>query len=159
MKRKPIKIDWEELESAFDNPNRELVYYLDMVEGHVVLEGEGEEREGEGDDGDYDAAPAAAGSPGDDATRVYIGTLTNERKIEWVRRFVGETEDLDGGFADRLREALASDDPAPGIIQIMRETPEGKERWYLYRADRLHDLIAEWMEQNGIVATDDPPWV
>ena len=36
MKRKAIKIDWDELESAFDNKNEELVYYLDRVTGQVV---------------------------------------------------------------------------------------------------------------------------
>ena len=41
MKRKPIRVDWEELEAAFDSGNEELVYYLDSVTGHVLLEGAG----------------------------------------------------------------------------------------------------------------------
>ena len=40
MMRKPIKIDWEELESAFQTRREELVYYLDLVTGEVVLEDE-----------------------------------------------------------------------------------------------------------------------
>ena len=39
MKRKPIRVNWDDLEAAFDNPNEELAYYLDLVNGHVVLEG------------------------------------------------------------------------------------------------------------------------
>jgi hypothetical protein len=42
MKRKPIKIDWDELESAFDSKQEDLIYYLDLVTGQVILEGEGE---------------------------------------------------------------------------------------------------------------------
>jgi hypothetical protein len=37
MKGKPIKIDWDELESAFNNRNDELIYYLDLVTGQVIL--------------------------------------------------------------------------------------------------------------------------
>jgi len=43
MKRKPIKIDWEELEDAFNSPPEEISSYLDGISGHVALEGEGEE--------------------------------------------------------------------------------------------------------------------
>ena len=43
MKRKPIQIDWDELETAFENRNEDLTYYLDLVTGQVILEGEGED--------------------------------------------------------------------------------------------------------------------
>ena len=36
MKRKPIKIDWDELESAFDSKQEDLIYYLDLVTGHMT---------------------------------------------------------------------------------------------------------------------------
>ena len=42
MKNKPIRIDWEELESAFDSGNEEILYYLDLITGQVKLEGEGD---------------------------------------------------------------------------------------------------------------------
>jgi hypothetical protein len=29
MKRKPLHIDWDELETAFENRSEDLVYYLD----------------------------------------------------------------------------------------------------------------------------------
>ena len=36
---KPLKIDWDALEEAFNSQSEELIYYLDLVTGHVVLEG------------------------------------------------------------------------------------------------------------------------
>ena len=37
MKRKPLHIDWDELESAFENRNEDLSYYLDLITGKVFM--------------------------------------------------------------------------------------------------------------------------
>ena len=60
MKNKPIRIDWEDLEAAFENTNEELVYFLDLVTGRVILEGEGEDS-GEEEEFNGRAAVSAAG--------------------------------------------------------------------------------------------------
>jgi hypothetical protein len=159
MKRKNLRIDWDELEAAFDNPNEELVYYLDLVEGRIVLEGEGEEDDFADDDEHFVAAPAAPRSQPADNTRLYIDRLTAETKLGWIRGFLDDTDDLDEEFVAKLEAAVASDTPAQSVIEVMRETPEGKDRWYLYRSDRLHDLIGDWLKENEITPTDDPPWV
>ena len=61
MKRKPIRIDWEALEDAFNNRDEELVYHLDRITGRVELEGEGEE----GDDDEFatETPPPAISRP------------------------------------------------------------------------------------------------
>jgi hypothetical protein len=158
MKHKPIRINWDDLESAFDNPNEELVYYLDLVDGRVVLEGEGEEDDFDDDDEHYDTSPSESLPRPDDNTRLYIDRLTTETKLGWIDGFIANTDDLAQEFVSKLEEALETDTPAQSVIDVMRETPEGKDRWYLYRSDRLHDLIHDWLQQNGITPTDDPPW-
>jgi hypothetical protein len=158
MRHKPIRVNWDELESAFDNPNQELVYYVDLVDGHVVLEGEGEENDFDEDDEQYNVNPAPAASPGSDKTRAYIDTLTVDVKLGWIERFIVDTEDLEPELRAGLNEALDSEEPAPRIIEVLRDSPEGKDRWYLYRADRLHDMIDDWLERNGVKTTDTPPW-
>ncbi len=134
-----------------------MIYYLDLVDGHVILEGEGEEADDEDDDYPVNAASASP-SRSDDGTRAYIEPLSTETKIAWVERFIQETNDLDPELLAKLNSALESDDPAQGIIDALREDPEGKDRWYLYRADRLHDLIDDWLAQNEIAPTNSPPW-
>ena len=68
MKRKQIKIDWDELEDAFTNPQDEVFCFLDRVTGRVVLEGEGDDLHD--DDRNYDRPPDAAEvPPQDDPTR------------------------------------------------------------------------------------------
>ena len=41
MKRKPIRVDWDDLEEAFSNRRAESSSSLDAITGHVVLDGEG----------------------------------------------------------------------------------------------------------------------
>ena len=159
MKRKPIRVNWDDLEAAFDNPNEELAYYLDLVNGHVVLEGEGEEREGDDETDEYTGeAPSARSGNHADSTRCYIDPLLDETKIDWLERFIDETDGLEPGFVSRISEALEADDPTHEVQEALRDSPDSKDRWYRYRADRLHELIDEWLAQNQVVATDPPPW-
>ena len=75
MKNKKLRINWDDLEAAFDNRNEELVYYLDLVEGHVILEGEGEEGDFDEDEEHFDASPSASPRV-NDGTRLYVDPLT-----------------------------------------------------------------------------------
>ena len=84
MKRKPIRVNWDELEAAFDNQSSDLVYYLDLVTGHVILDGEGE------DPGDADDPAWTGGESADDGTRAYVEPLATETKVEWIRRYVAD---------------------------------------------------------------------
>jgi hypothetical protein len=149
MKRKPIRVDWEELESAFDSGNEELVYYLDCVTGHVLLEGEGEEDE-------YDDGAGTALQ--DDSTRVSIAPVTTEQKLDWVGRFLDESTDLDSEFSSALEEALAADNTKEAVTEVLHQYPEGSDRWYLYRVDRMREVVEEWLKANGVAVIDQPPW-
>ena len=158
MKRKPIRIDWDDLESAFDNKNADLVYYLDRITGHVLLEGEGEEAEFDDEEEHYDRPTAPAPTPAADATRAYVKRLTDDEKLDWLELFVQEADDLEPEFAAKLDEALSAEEPVLAVIEALNEFPEGKDRWYQYRTEQLHELIEAWLEEQGIDYTDPPPW-
>lgn len=158
MKRKPIKVDWEELERAFDQRDADLVYYLDRVTGHVLLEGEGEEKSFKADEDRYNRGEQAAPSHREDATRAYIRPVTTEQKLEWVGSFVADVPDLHPEFRSALSAALDSDGPAEAVIEALNMHAEGKERWYLYRAERLHEAVAAWLDEEGIAVSEPPPW-
>ena len=151
--RKPLKIDWNELEDAFNNGNRELVYYLDLVTGHLVLEGEGEE------DDDEDFFDGATPPPPrrDDSTRAYIDALDPERKPGWLKRFMDE-EELEPELVQKLRAGLEAEDPVRAIRTALNEHPEGREGWYRFRSDRLRGLMKRWIEKHQITPVDPPPW-
>jgi len=158
MKRKPIKVDWEELERAFDQRDADLVYYLDRVTGHVLLEGEGEEKSFKADEDRYNRGEQSAPAPLEDATRAYVRPVTTEQKLDWVRRFVDEVPELDPGFRSALVDALDGEGTAEAVIEVLNTNPEGKERWYLYRAERLHEAVEAWLEEQGIAVSEPPPW-
>jgi hypothetical protein len=44
------------------------------------------------------------------------------------------------------------------VLGVLNRTPEAKELWYLYRADRLHETIEDWVEEQGIAVSHPPPW-
>jgi len=156
MKHKPIKIDWEALEDAFNNQNEELVYYLDLVSGHVVLEGEGEEDDD--DDEDY-SIPATAPPPDYNAsTRAYVEPPRTLLKVDWMKDFIETSTDLESELVDKLNGALDEDDPAPPIRAALAEHPDGRDSWYLYRSNRIRDLIDDWLEKHKIPTIDPSPW-
>lgn len=159
MQRKRLKIDWEALEDAFNSQRDEAVSYLDRVTGHVVLEGEGEELDEDLDPGEarYPAPPATAPSR-NDTTRVYVEPPDDEQKIEWMRVFLKRHAQIDDSVRGLLEEALASDDPVEEVGEILREIPAEREAWFLYRGERLHELIDRWLTANGIEPVDSPPW-
>lgn len=157
MKHKPIRIDWDELEVAFNNQNEELVYYLDLVTGKVGLEGEGEE--GEFDDEDEHYSPSAPAPPSrNDPTRSYIDPLATRTKFEWMRQFVEEITELPSEVLDSFKQAVTAEDPTAAIHAALLEHAEGRDRWYLYRAERLRERVAAWLHEQGVTAIDPPPW-
>ncbi len=159
MKRKPIRIDWDELVGAFDNSSEELVYYLDLVSGHVVLDGEGEEDDFDDDDENFvPAIPAAKAQSGSDKTRAYIERLTNDTKIEWLEEFLQVETGLDPAFAAAVRAALEEDDPTDTVAELLVANPDDKDRWYRYRRDRLQERIDVWLTEHQVVFVGAPPW-
>jgi hypothetical protein len=153
MKRKPIRIDWEEIEAAFDHKDAELVYFVDRVTGHVVLEGQDSDDEEE----PYGFAPGPV-PPRNEKLHAYIEPLSNQLKLDWLHRFIKEATDLDSVFSTELESALGVPSPVEAVIEVLNRHPEGKRTWYAFRTDRLHEHIEAWVEAEGIAYTDPPPW-
>lgn len=151
---KPIKLDWDQLEAAFNDQNEELVYYLDLVTGHVHLDGEDEELA----DDEFDVRGATGDAPRNDGTRAYVEPPDTGTKIIWLKAFL-----KGGGVAASVvaefESALRQDDPAPVIRDVLNQNPDVRDAWYVYRADRIRELIVTWLEQNAIVSADPCPWV
>lgn len=154
MKHKRIKLDWEQIEDAFNNLNDELVYYLDLVTGHVHLEGEGDDQD---DDETNYSHGAASASPASDATRAYIEPPDTAVKIEWIQQFMKDEADLDPELVAKVTAGLTADDPAEAIRTALNQHPDDRDRWYLYRSERIRRFIERWLKSHNI-ATDTPTW-
>jgi hypothetical protein len=158
MKHKPIKINWDEIEAAFDNKREDLVYYLDLVTGQVVLEGEGEEAAFEDDDELLDDEARDDAPARDRTTRLYIEPPGEEDEIGWMEYFVEEANELDPAVLTRLREALDSPEPLNAFRDGLRPDATARDRWFLYRTERLHETVDAWLDANNVRAAEPPPW-
>jgi hypothetical protein len=157
MKGRRIRVDWDDLEGAFSNRDDELVYYLDTVTGHVHLEGEGDDDDFDEDDPTSEpVAPRA--DRADDSTRAYVARPDSKTELEWMRAFVDEVEDGEAGRRERLRATLDSDDPFHAFRDALMQDAEGRDAWFLFRSDRIHESIDAWLAANEIIPTAPPPW-
>lgn len=156
MKRKPIRIDWDELESAFDSKHEDDLYYLDLVTGDVVLEGEGEGDDSPDDDDMEEAleGPATARS---DPFRLYVVPPGIEDEVGWIRRFLDDESEIPVGLSEKMREAADNGDPHE-FREALRSHADIRDRWFLFRSECLQERIETWLETHDVQATEPPPW-
>jgi hypothetical protein len=157
MKRKPIRIDWDELEAAFNNKSEDLVYYMDLVTGEVLLEGEGEGEAFDEDKDLLDDAGETATAVRPATTRLYVEPPDADEELSWMDDFVEGSPDLDDDTREALRGVL--DQNAPDAFRdALRDLVEVKDKWFLYRSDRLHQAIDDWLEKRGVQGNKPAPW-
>lgn len=156
MKRKPIHIDWDELESAFENRTEDLVHYLDLVTGEVILEGEGEEAPADGDDDREDEAAMRPVLMRPDNTRLYVTPFTDDDELAWAEAFV-EQPGLAPEVRDRLTTVLDGES-AIAFRDALRAEDGTRESWFRYRSDCLHQAIDSWLAEHEVNVIEPPPW-
>jgi hypothetical protein len=161
MKHKPIRLDWDELEVAFSNHDEEIVYYLDLVTGKVIIEGEGEDDDFDDED-DFSPNHVVSAAPPpsvDDSIRAYIKPVTTEMKLSWMKSFLAEKDNgLDDEANAKLKEAFAGEDAPEALGAFLRSADEARDVWYLYRSDQLHAYMRAWLGEHEIKPIDPPPW-
>ncbi len=158
MKTKQLKLDWDQLEEAFNNQNEELVYFLDLVDGQVHLEGEDEDDDTDDETYDPGAAQVQKASNRNDATRAYVEPPDTAQKVEWLKTFVTDDDSVTDELREALTNAMGEDEPTPAIRGILNQNPDVRDRWYLYRTSRIQELIAAWITKHKIEPSDSPPW-
>jgi len=155
MKRKPLHIDWDELETAFENRNEDLSYYLDLVTGRVFLEGEGEEAQFDDDTLVEDAVEA--GAPRRETTRLHVASFTDDDELDWMDEFI----EGDGKLADDVKNMLGdlvAQGDGDGFKDALRTHAEARDRWFLFRSERLHEVMDAWLTENQVTPAAPPPW-
>ena len=157
MKGKPIKVDWDELESAFNNRNEELVYYLDLVTGHVILEGEGETDTFNDDDDMMDEVTPVT-STDSDSTLLQIEPPGETELLSWMSDFVKSLAKEAPDAAAEFKAALDSEDAVPLLKELLNTHDEARDRWFFYRSERMHEAIDAWIDANAITVSGPPPW-
>ena len=156
MKHKPLQIDWEELETAFENRNEDLTYYLDLVTGHVILDGEGEDARFD-EDAEMDDAVDPDAAPRGETTRLYVVSFTDDDEIDWMDEFVEGDDAIPADLKETLADLVAQG-PPQRFKDELRHHADVRARWFLFWSERLHEVIDAWMDSNKICPVSPPPW-
>lgn len=155
MKRKPIQIDWDELEAAFENRNEDLTYYLDLVTGQVVLEGEGEDARF--DDEALDNAVEVDAPDRSETTRLYVESFTADDELDWMDEFIEGDDGMPAELKDKLGNFVARSE-GEAFKDELRQNAELRDRWFLFRSERLHEVMDAWLDANNVNPSTRPPW-
>ncbi len=133
-KKKKIKIDYDELEIAYDFGSYELEYYLDLETGETILisdAGEVKEETMEGIENDLDRfirIPTSDSHEGYKDMADFLDTIENKQLQKLL------TVALDGkGAFGRFKN-------------VLYDYPEEQKRWYAFKADRTRERIIKWLE-------------
>jgi hypothetical protein len=156
MKHKPLQIDWDELETAFENRSEDLVYYLDLVTGQVVLDGEGEDAR-VNDDTEMDDAIEETAAPRPETTRLYVVSFTNDDELDWMDEFIEGDDKLTPELKEKLLGVVAEGSPQD-FKDGLRNEAEVRDRWFLFRSERLHEVMDAWLGEHDVNPASKPPW-
>lgn len=157
MKHKPLHINWDELEAAFENRSDDLVYYLDLVTGQIVLEGEGEDAHFDDDDEMDEAVDEGNGTNRPQVTRLYVVTFTNDDELDWMDEFLEGDGKLEDGLKDKLIECVTQESQQ-AFKDGLRNHAEVRDRWFLFRTERLHEVMDAWLDEHKVNPASKPPW-
>ena len=141
-----IDLDWDALEIAVERNSPDTDSYLDFTTGRVLTI----------TNGDPEAAINRQSVSENIRNFLRIEPASSREQYRWMERFVGSVAD------EPLRERLTISIDGKGAFRRFKDVllayPAERERWFSYRADLLHWHIAQWLEQNEITTTNDPPW-
>lgn len=156
MKRKPLHIDWDELEAAFENRSEDLVYYLDLVTGQVVLEGEGEDARFD-DDSEMEDAVEEDAAPRPETTRLYVVTYTDDDELDWMDEFIEGDEKLSEELKEKLLDIVTRAEPQ-AFKDELRPHADVRDRWFLFHSERVHEVMGAWLDEHKVLTASQPPW-
>jgi hypothetical protein len=169
-----LKIDLSELELAFDSGSQMISYYLDLETGEVISVSD-EERglleriyESYYDDQsgivDWEHAfeneyvPDWQREPLKDVDRVEAGigdrfiSIPPEGSHEGYRdmeAFIATVRSR--RLQERLERVISGRGAFRYFKDVLLDYPAERERWFLFKRERLHDRILDWLETHEII--------
>lgn len=171
---KQLRIDWPDLEEAFEDIFPEMHYYLDLETGEVLTVLDETLRELEAlseeyydpdapDDFDMEAALAQSGLPEwqqqtlREADRVELGfgsrvvaipNIESHEAYRDMERFIATIKDA--RLYDQLSYAIQGRGAFGRFKDVLAEYPAERERWFAFKDNRLKERIRDWLEEYGI---------
>lgn len=143
---KLLKVDWEDLEEAFQDGSGEHRYYLDRETGQVLFfsayldsDDEQEQERQLACQERYVPIPLPQRLPPFGEVRRFVGSLSEER----VRRLLAASLPIEGG-----QEAYER------FSETVDALPETREKWARFQAELLRRRMVEWLAEIGVQPLD-----
>lgn len=139
-----VPIAWEALEDAFENNAHEVHSYLHLETGEVIRVVDGV------------ADPTMHQRIMQDASYLRIDPVSSREQYRWMERFIATVDEVD------LRGKLAHSIDGKGAFRRFKDVlmgfPTDRERWFVFRSERLRACMQAWLEAHGIEVTDRQEW-
>jgi hypothetical protein len=141
-----IKVNWPDVETAFERNAPGLQSYIDRTTGEVLVLVEDSPE-------DADKRRKITEKPED---FVRIEAASSREQYRWMELFVGSVEE------DELRDRLLISIDGKGAFRRFKDVllsyPVERERWFNYRADLLHHHVNGWFAEKELEPDPPAPW-
>jgi len=142
---KPLAIVWNQIEAAFERNAPHASSYLDLDTGNIVMF-----------DGNEGQEPDRSVLAADRERYLLIDPASSREQYRWMEQFVASIEDAT--LQERLIIAIDGKGAFRRFKDVLLRYPEERERWFSYRADRLHAYINDWLAEKDVQTDNPPPW-
>lgn len=139
-----VEVAWEALEDAFENNAHEVHSYLHLGTGEVTRLVDGV------------ADPALYPRIAADNQYRRVDPVSSREQYRWMERFIETVQD------EMLKARLNAAIDGKGAFRrfkdaLMNFQPE-RERWFVFRSERLGVCIEAWLKTHGLLAVRRPKW-
>jgi hypothetical protein len=148
--RRRVPVDWDELELAFEWQSDEQENYLDLRTGHVVVKSSFGAPDEEGELSEEELETGLA-----EGHLVHIERLPSSRAYDWMADFAASIGD--SWLRERLDRALHGRGAFRRFKDELADRPREREQWFAIRDARLREAMLEWLADNDIEPTTEPP--
>lgn len=139
-----VPVAWQALEDAFENNAPEVHSYLNLETGDVVRIVDGV------------AEPTMHARIAGDAGYLRVDPVSSREQYRWMERFIATTDE--GPLRDQLRAAIDGKGAFRRFKDVLMAFPVDRERWFVFRSERLRVVMQAWLEAHGVQAVERPEW-
>ncbi len=142
--KRQVAIFWEALEDAFENNAPEVHSYLQLTTGEVIRIVDGI------------ADPAMHSRIVSDTNYVRIDPVSSREQYRWMERYIATVEEPE--FRQKLIGAIDGKGAFRRFKDVLMNYPAERERWFVFRSERLRTCMEAWLEAHGLEAVAQTKW-
>lgn len=141
---KKVPIAWEALEDAFENNAPEVHSYLQLETGEVIRIVDGI------------ADPAMHQRVMKDPEYLRVDPVSSREQYRWMERFIATVEEPE--LRDKLVRSIDGKGAFRRFKDVLMSYPVDRERWFVFRSERLRSCMESWLAAHGIQAAERSEW-